>query len=364
MIASGRCRHGEVETAERAFRGRPGGRSARRLHRRLGRGRSPLGARPRRPRRAQDRLSHPSFGGRLLGRAPASQSQRFRKSLRNKRNRLEHQHEVTSTGTRTPNPSTAISTRHSAHRARFRTHSCFFCGDHEPFQREFATLAHERGWLRLLLLELDGEPACFEYGLPSSRTRTSPIRAVEPRLGPPLRRVPRRDRRMRRSFEEGAAEYRFLGGEEGYKYRFPIEDPRLETVSVPASPRGRVAAGALGAALRLPGEGRPPPNRLLEFRNARREAARRVPGTPSGRGAAARASARRTCTGDGIRRARRSRRRGRPCSGRRGGAGSPEPGESGRDRAPRRLRARRGGLLRTTQVGRPRPGRTRRRRRR
>ena len=44
---------------------------------------------------------------------------------------------------------------------------------------------------------------------------------------------------IRRTLEEGASEYRFLGGEEDYKYRFPAEDPRLETVVVPATARGR-----------------------------------------------------------------------------------------------------------------------------
>jgi CelD/BcsL family acetyltransferase involved in cellulose biosynthesis len=57
---------------------------------------------------------------------------------------------------------------------------------------------------------------------------------------------------MRRALEEGAAEYRFLGGEESYKYRFATEDPRLETIVAPASGRGRLAAAAMHAAWRLP----------------------------------------------------------------------------------------------------------------
>ena len=58
---------------------------------------------------------------------------------------------------------------------------------------------------------------------------------------------------IRRAHEEGAAEYRFLGGEELYKYRFTSEDPRLETVVVPATWRGRAATAALAAGWRLPG---------------------------------------------------------------------------------------------------------------
>ena len=51
----------------------------------------------------------------------------------------------------------------------------------------------------------------------------------------------------------GVPLYRFLGGEEEYKYRYPGQDPRLETVVVPGSRRGRVASAALSAAWRLPG---------------------------------------------------------------------------------------------------------------
>ena len=58
---------------------------------------------------------------------------------------------------------------------------------------------------------------------------------------------------IRRALEEGASEYRFLGGEEAYKYRFPTRDPRLETVVVGATSRGRAAGAGLVAAWRLPG---------------------------------------------------------------------------------------------------------------
>jgi CelD/BcsL family acetyltransferase involved in cellulose biosynthesis len=56
---------------------------------------------------------------------------------------------------------------------------------------------------------------------------------------------------MRRALEGGATEYRFLGGDEDYKYRFATDDPRLETVAVPATGRGRVATAALDGAWRL-----------------------------------------------------------------------------------------------------------------
>ena len=183
----------------------------------------------------------------------ASQSQRFRKKLRNTRNRLERGHEVAYRQADAASLDRDLDTAFHLHRARFRTHSCFFCGDHEPFQRDFAALALERGWLRLLLLELDGEPVCFEYGFSFQNAYFAYQGGRDPAWARHSVGFLAEIESIRRAFEEGAAEYRFLGGDEGYKYRFPIEDPRLETVAVPASSRGRVAAAALAGALRLPG---------------------------------------------------------------------------------------------------------------
>jgi CelD/BcsL family acetyltransferase involved in cellulose biosynthesis len=183
----------------------------------------------------------------------ASHSQRFRKNLRNSRNRLEREHEVVYRLADSGSLDRDLDTAFRLHRARFRTHSCFFCGDHEPFQRDFAALALERGWLRLLLLELDGVPVCFEYGFSFQNAYFAYQGGRDPAWARHSVGFLAEIESIRRSFAEGATEYRFLGGEEGYKYRFPIEDPRLETVAVPAGSRGRVAATALAAALRLPG---------------------------------------------------------------------------------------------------------------
>jgi CelD/BcsL family acetyltransferase involved in cellulose biosynthesis len=183
----------------------------------------------------------------------ASHSQRFRKNLRNSRNRLEREHEVVYRLADSGSLDRDLDTAFRLHRARFRTHSCFFCGDHEPFQRDFAALALERGWLRLLLLELDGVPVCFEYGFSFQNAYFAYQGGRDPAWARHSVGFLAEIESIRRAFAEGATEYRFLGGEEGYKYRFPIEDPRLETVAVAAGSRGRVAATALAAALRLPG---------------------------------------------------------------------------------------------------------------
>ena len=184
----------------------------------------------------------------------SAQSQRFRKSARNYRNRLDRAHEVSVRFAGAETLERDLDAAFRLHRIRFREHAgCLFCGDHEPFQRAFAALALKRGWLRLLLLELDGMPACFEYGFMFENAYFSYQGGRDPAW----------DRRsigfllalesIRRALEEGATEYRFLGGEESYKYRFSTEDAGLQTVVVPGTRRGSIAAAAVDAALRLPG---------------------------------------------------------------------------------------------------------------
>lgn len=184
----------------------------------------------------------------------AARSRRFRKSARHSRNRLERDHLV---GFRLAEPETIerdLDTAFRLHRARFGAHrGCLFCGDHEAFQREFATLALECGWLRLLLLEVDGAPVAMEYGFFFADAYFAYQGGRDPAwdrhsVGSLLEVAS-----IRTALEEGATEYRFLGGDEGYKYRYPTEDPGLETVVAAATRRGRAASAALAGAWRFPG---------------------------------------------------------------------------------------------------------------
>jgi CelD/BcsL family acetyltransferase involved in cellulose biosynthesis len=184
----------------------------------------------------------------------AGQSQRLRKSARNSRNRLEREHDVSYRSADSATLEADLDTAFRLHRIRFREHSgCLFCGDHEPFQREFAALAFERGWLRLLLMELDGTPASFEYGFMVSDAYFAYQGGRDPAWDKHSVGFVLELESIRRSVEEGATEYRFLGGEEGYKYRFSTEDPGLETVVAPATRRGSIAAAAVDTVWHVPG---------------------------------------------------------------------------------------------------------------
>jgi CelD/BcsL family acetyltransferase involved in cellulose biosynthesis len=184
----------------------------------------------------------------------AQRSRRFRKSVRSYRNRLERDHEVSSRYAAPETIERDLDAAFRLHRARFREHhGCLFCGEHEAFQREFAAVALERGWLRLLLLQVDGAPVACEYGFLFQDAYFAYQGGRDPAWDRESVGFLLEVESIRRMHDEGAAEYRFLGGEEGYKYRLPTEDPRLETVVAPGTGRGRVAAAALDALWRLPG---------------------------------------------------------------------------------------------------------------
>jgi CelD/BcsL family acetyltransferase involved in cellulose biosynthesis len=182
----------------------------------------------------------------------AAQSQRFRKNARNYRNRLERKHEVAYRYSDAESLDRDLDHVFRLHRARFGEHTrCNYCGEHEPFQRAFAASALERGWLRLLFLEIDGQPVCFEHGFLFQDACFAYQGSRDPAWDRHSVGFILELETIRRALEAGATEYRFLGGEEDYKYRFPTEDPRLETVAVPATRRGRAAVGALAAVWRL-----------------------------------------------------------------------------------------------------------------
>jgi CelD/BcsL family acetyltransferase involved in cellulose biosynthesis len=179
----------------------------------------------------------------------AARSRSFRKDARGEMRKLEREHEVRIRSVSDPaGLDSALDTIFSLHRGRFGDHQgCYFCGEHEPFQRAFAARALERGWLRADIMELDGRPVCAEYG----------FRFGDAHFAYQCGRDPAWDRAsvgsaletytIKRALEEGAREFRFLQGSESYKYRIANEDPELETIAVGGSRLGRLAVSATAA---------------------------------------------------------------------------------------------------------------------
>src|SRR5262245_15400972 len=184
----------------------------------------------------------------------ASCSPHFRKRARYARNRLERRHEVRFRASDSDSLERDLDTTFRLHRARFHDKGgCPFCGEHEAFQRRFAAVAHERGWLRLLLLEVDGEVVSCDYGFLFERAYFAYQGGRDSAWDRESVGFVLDVESIRRALEDGAVEYRFLGGEEAYKYRLSSEDPRLETIVAGATRKGRFAANALTALWRAPG---------------------------------------------------------------------------------------------------------------
>ena len=129
------------------------------------------------------------------------------------------------------------------HRARWGSQRTDFRDT--PFHRELAREALGRGWLRLWLLELEGNPIAAWHGF-----QVGPVASYY-QAG----RDPAYDRlslgfllmshSIRSAIAEGATEYRFGRGDEAFKTRFASGDPGLESV---AMSRGVVGAAGFSAA--------------------------------------------------------------------------------------------------------------------
>jgi CelD/BcsL family acetyltransferase involved in cellulose biosynthesis len=128
----------------------------------------------------------------------------------------------------------------------------------QAFHRDFATSALRRGWLRLWFLELDGAPAAAWYGWRIGDRYSYYNSGLDPAhstLRPGLVLLAAV---VQSAFEEGAAEFDFLLGDEQYKYRFAEGERTVSDVAIARSlphPAGALTGAgyaARGLVRRLP----------------------------------------------------------------------------------------------------------------
>ena len=183
----------------------------------------------------------------------ASRSRNFREQVRRRERKLGKEHDLRFRLSDEPDRlDDDMRTLFALHDARWGGNADTFAGPRAAFHLDFARAALERGWLRLWLLELDGEAAAAWYG----------FRYDGCEWYYQMGRDPRRDRQsvgfvllchtMRDAFDAGVREYRLLRGDEEYKDRFATHDPALATVAVARTPAGRAAIAAAGAVRRMP----------------------------------------------------------------------------------------------------------------
>ena len=191
-----------------------------------------------------------SIEGRSWEALLASWSKNLRSQVRSRERKLARDHHVEFRLAENPDRlEQDLDTLYALHRARWPHGSGFDSA--ESFHRCFAALALARGWFRLWLLEIDGEARAAWYGFrfASAESYYQAGRSADPaweqyRLGFVLLA-----HSIREAAADGAVEYRFLRGDEDFKYRFASHDHGLESF---VRARGLPAQAALRVALRLP----------------------------------------------------------------------------------------------------------------
>ena len=117
----------------------------------------------------------------------------------------------------------------------------------QAFHRDFARTALRRGWLRLWILERDGEAVAatygFRYGQVENYYQAGRDAAHDQRsVGFVLLA-----HALEQAVGDGVGEYQLLRGREPYKYRFATCDPTVETIAVGRSAAVRRALPLLAA---------------------------------------------------------------------------------------------------------------------
>ena len=113
------------------------------------------------------------------------------------------------------------------------------------FHRDFAARIHERGWLRLWFLELDGDAVAAWYGWHLGGRYSYYLAGFDPGHSASRVGLVLLAHTVRSAIAEAADAYGLLLGDEPYKARFT--DARREVVTLLAT-RARHPAGALAAA--------------------------------------------------------------------------------------------------------------------
>jgi CelD/BcsL family acetyltransferase involved in cellulose biosynthesis len=137
------------------------------------------------------------------------------------------------------------------HQARFGEQSSFG-GGRTAFHRAFAWQAHERGWLRLWILELDRRPVAAQYGFRFGGVESFYQSGRDPELRRESLGTALLSHAIRSAADEGVREFALLRGHEPYKYRFATDDRGLDSVCVTRGPTGAAALAFVRAVRSFP----------------------------------------------------------------------------------------------------------------
>lgn len=102
----------------------------------------------------------------------------------------------------------------------------------QAFHLDFAERALGRGWLRLWFLELEGRPAAAWYGWRLGDRYSYYNSGLDPSFSSLRPGLVLLAAVIESAFEEGAAEFDFLLGDEAYKYRFAEAERTVSDVAI------------------------------------------------------------------------------------------------------------------------------------
>lgn len=137
-----------------------------------------------------------------------------------------------------------METLFALHSDRWEAGDTQFTGAHLAFHRDFAAVAHERGWLRLWFMEADGRTVAAWHGFRFRDVEYYYQAGRDPNWKGPAIGFALLAHSIRAGVEDGVREYRFLRGEQPFKYRFANGDPGVESFGVPCGHRARLALAA------------------------------------------------------------------------------------------------------------------------
>lgn len=179
------------------------------------------------------------------------------KNFRRRERKLRREHDVVFRLADAQTLDADLDTLAALHDRRWGGTTGTFDGAQGVFHRAFAHAALDRGWLRLWILTLDGEPAAAWYGFRFASSDWYYQSGRDPRFEGELSVGNAMiAHTVRCAFEDGMAEFRLLRGGEEYKARFSTHDAGLHTAALARTPAGRAAVLAAEAALLVPADRR------------------------------------------------------------------------------------------------------------
>jgi CelD/BcsL family acetyltransferase involved in cellulose biosynthesis len=186
-------------------------------------------------------------GGRNFDEFLASRSKNFREQVRRRARKLAREHDVAFRLSDPDRLDADLETLFRLHDARWsgsEDATSAFDGSRQEFHSAFARSALGRGWLRLWVLEVDGQAVAAWYGFRFAQIDWYYQSGRDPLWERQSVGFVLLAHTIAAAFDDGMLEYRLLRGGEGYKDRFASDDPGLETVALAHGLVGRAALAA------------------------------------------------------------------------------------------------------------------------